>query len=614
MKRLFLGVVVDGYAFVTLYGWDALDELEEQVRATIEAESGEKVVVHPDARVFMHPNPDDALTKGIINDSTALKTRQSLQIVRDIGWKVELSPFKLVNGHWHASAEDVNFANQCSQLCGNGLRPIGAVNAKVMLDHLVIVTADKDHTTTLKTSHNELRWLVYLGEGRTPLWREARNVCRLIEFSYPRLPQASVGSFPVVPAATSGPAVSVSNVARLPPMALQPEPSPLASASNVHDIAAFASAFSTALTAAPVYDIVAEVRPALSPIGPPEAPSPKNPQQAVVASPKKHVASDETAAATTGATLKQPRGGESVAESTPLQFVCVAESPPRYYGTILSWYRDKKGLYCGEVKAEGASEIVFLHSNHIIHGDPALGSRVCFRSEPSPKMPSKLQAYDAVVLSKEGQVGVVVSSNIIKAFVSGKEYACTGLPSAGTEVVFVKSKDKFDINAVRVRGQKNWSTAVKGSNAPGAPPRQLGRVVSWNPSTGGLVNNEEGAKFHLPVTNVVVGAFDIEINSTVSFRVDSKAAPRLVAYDAVLLIDNQEIGTVLEPWGRLDKTGMPYGFISTGSGDNAFLAASDAKGLEISAGMEILFYPVESTARPGTKQAKYPRLVKRTTK
>ncbi|CUG88662.1 Hypothetical protein, putative [Bodo saltans] len=303
----------------------------------------------------------------------------------------------------------------------------------------------------------------------------------------------------------------------------------------------------------------------------------------------------------------------------------------REVGILRRWAPDKSGKCCGHI--ESNNQPVFLHSAVVLHGTPAVGCRVSFRSEPSPKNPSQRQAYDAVVLADGEDVGTVkgwgpdksgipcgsvVTANGANHTLKSGDFVRTE-PSDGDEMVF----SVFN-NGGKTAAKNACVLCLRGSGAPSAatvphpPPfvatavptsrravREVGKVTRWaldkNGKYCGFIESSPQAVF-LHSASVVHGT--PAVGCRVSFRSEpspSNPAQRQ-AYDAVVLADGEEVGGVVR-WDQKDKNGMAFGFVETAA-TNHYLATSDLAGSAPRAGDEMVFHVVNSIVRPGTTQAK----------
>ncbi|CUG88663.1 Hypothetical protein, putative [Bodo saltans] len=160
------------------------------------------------------------------------------------------------------------------------------------------------------------------------------------------------------------------------------------------------------------------------------------------------------------------------------------------------------------------------------------------------------------------------------------------------------------------------------------PPRLIGTVVRWGRDTSGkhsgIINHNSHDVF-LDSTVVVHGAPSVGCH--ISFRCEPSPdnSSHQLAYDAVVLEDGEEVGTVSK-WGQSDKFGMAYGFVATADGASHYLATNDLAGSAPCVGDEMVYtvaaslaalcrdemvYTVAaSLARVGTTQAKHAVLLR----
>jgi soluble P-type ATPase len=315
--------------------------------------------------------------------------------------------------------------------------------------------------------------------------------------------------------------------------------------------------------------------------------------------------------------------------------------PPREFGKVTRWSTDKGGKYFGFILH--GRDTLFLHSGLVVHGTPSVNCRVSFRIEPSPKTPGQRQAYDAVVLADDEEVGSVIrwdqkdkhgmpfgflSEGGTNHFLATNDLA-GGVPSVGDEMVFrvvnsvVRPGTTQAKNAVILKLRDR--VAPPAATAPPPPPptapapsartqqssplsrakRSTGKITRWSMDKSGkhfgfVLCGSQSIFLHSAL--VVHGKPAVE--SRVSFR--SEASPKTPsqqqAYDAVVLADDETVGTVMT-WGQTDKHGMSYGFVTVGDSSH-YLASNDLVGSAPSEGDEMVFRLVSSVARPGTTQAK----------
>ena len=188
-----VGIVVDGYWVAMRSRWsiEIFNRMSQAAAQFISSQlpnPGDTAAIHPDARVVFFPSSVDAQSKGIIDDAKALQTMRFCEMLKEHGWQVQNSKFKQSAGRWVAAEEDVRFSNACTQLCRNeGLEPMGANPTKGTLAHLVLVTGDSDHDSTLRyASNKELRWLLSPAESgiHGALVERAQLIGRLIPFDW----------------------------------------------------------------------------------------------------------------------------------------------------------------------------------------------------------------------------------------------------------------------------------------------------------------------------------------------------------------------------------------------------------------------------------------------
>jgi cold shock CspA family protein len=104
---------------------------------------------------------------------------------------------------------------------------------------------------------------------------------------------------------------------------------------------------------------------------------------------------------------------DSAVEAALITYKKSAATPlsnARRIGRIVRWVLDKRNKLCGfvELSVDDGGAAVFLHSDAIKLGVAAVDKVVSFRVEPSPIGNGRRQAYDAVVLEDEDDVGTVV--------------------------------------------------------------------------------------------------------------------------------------------------------------------------------------------------------------
>jgi hypothetical protein len=155
-----LAIVLDGYVFCKVYGWESLGftSLQSEILDSLR-ENGYECTIQE--KILFFPEPTNAKNR--------LKTLEFHRELTELGWKVIYTDFKV-----SYPKENINLVNMCSELC-----------VREEIQHIVIGAGDGDHSSTLQTlKQYAKRWLVDIPsrkEDKTKLLEKARELNSLLQ-------------------------------------------------------------------------------------------------------------------------------------------------------------------------------------------------------------------------------------------------------------------------------------------------------------------------------------------------------------------------------------------------------------------------------------------------